>query len=162
MTRRCRRCPRGKRLVAKVPHGHWKTTTMISAIRLSGPCAPAVFDGPTDGDVFRAYVEQALVPVITPGDVVVMDNLSAHKSPVIRQAIEAVGARLLYLPPYSPDLNPIECMWAKVKQHLRSAAARTFQTLSDAVAEALDRVSISDCHGYFKNCQYATSNLEVL
>ena len=92
MTRRCRRCPRGKRLVAKVPHGHWKTTTMISAIRLSGPCAPAVFDGPTDGDVFRAYVEQALVPVITPGDVVVMDNLSAHKSPVIRQAIEAVDS----------------------------------------------------------------------
>ena len=106
MTRLGGRCPIGQRLVSSTPCGHWQTTTMISAVRLSGPFAPAVFDGPTDKEVFIAYVEQALIPELHTGDVVVMDNLSAHKTPVIRQKIEAAGASLLYLPPYSPDFNP--------------------------------------------------------
>jgi transposase len=150
------RAPVGERLVAKVPGGHWHTSTIIAAVRLSGVFAPALFDGPTDSDVFRAYVEQVLVKGLKPGDVVVMDNLAPHKAAGIREAIEAVEARVLYLPPYSPDYNPIACLWSKVKQHVRSLNARTFDALSDAVAAALDTVTGSDCCGYFLNCKYAT------
>jgi transposase len=129
---------------------------MISAVRLSGPFAPAVFDGPTDRDVFTAYVEQVLIRELRPGDVVVMDNLSPHKAPAIRQAIEAAGATLLYLPPYSPDFNPIENMWSKLKQFLRKAAARTFETLCEAIAKGLKTITSNDCLGFFQNCGYAT------
>lgn len=156
MTRLGGRCPIGQRLVSSTPCGHWQTTTMISAVRLSGPFAPAVFDGPTDKEVFIAYVEQALIPELHTGDVVVMDNLPAHKAPVIRQKIEAAGATLLYLPPYSPDFNPIENMWSKLKQFLRKAAARSFEALCDAIAAGLQTITANDCQGFFLNCGYAT------
>jgi len=162
LTRLWGRCPIGERLVAKVPHGHWHTSTIISAIRLTGPFAPAVFDGPADTDTFRAYVEQVLAPSLQPGEIVVMDNLAAHKAPGITNAIQAVGASVLYLPPYSPDFNPIEAMWSKVKSHLRSAAARTFETICHAVAEALTKVTPTDCQGFFQNCGYATTTVNLL
>jgi transposase len=154
MTRTRGRAPRGVRVIDKVPHGHWKTTTMISAIRTTGPFAAALVSGATDGDVFLAYVEHALVPELRPGDVVILDNLQPHKATGVREMVEAAGARLLYLPPYSPDFNPIENMWSKVKQHLRSAAARTFEALQAAVWAALDRVTPSDCAGFFRHCGY--------
>ncbi len=143
MTRLRGRALVGERLLAKAPHGHWMTTTMICAVRLSGPCAPAVFDGPTDSDVFRAYVQQVLVKSLLPGDVVVMDNLAPHKAAGIREAIEKVGATVRYLPPYSADYNPIEKMWSQIKSHLRAACARTFQTLLHAIGNALHRVGLS-------------------
>lgn len=146
----------GQRLVAKVPHGHWKTTTILSAVGLRGAFAPAAFDGPTDREVFLAYVEQALAPRLRPGDIVVMDNLQPHKAAGVRQAIEATGATVLYLPPYSPDFNPIENLWSKLKTHLRSVDARTFDALCDAIATGLERITPSDCRGVFQNCGYAT------
>jgi transposase len=145
----------GARLVAKVPWGRWQTSTMISAVRLSGPFAAAIFDCPTDTDVFRAYVQQVLAPELSAGDVVVMDNLAPHKAAGIQEAIEAVGARVLYLPPYSPDYNPIENMWSKIKQRLRSRAPRSWEALCQAYGHALDNVSIDDCLGFFNNCGYA-------
>jgi transposase len=156
MTRTRGRAPRGVRVVEKVPHGHWKTTTMISAIRTSGPLAGAVISGATDTGVFLTYVEQGLVPELHAGDVVVMDNLAPHKHPRVRELIEGVGARVLYLPPYSPDYNPIENMWSKVKSLLRSAAARTHETLLAAITAALAAVTSDDCHGFFRHCGYAT------
>ena len=162
LTRLWGRAPVGQRLVAKIPHGHWQTSTIISAIRLAGPFAPAVFDGPADADTFRAYVQQVLSPRLRPGEIVVMDNLSAHKAPGIESAIRAVGASVLYLPPYSPDFNPIEAMWSKVKSHLRSAAARTFEAICDAVADALTHVTTNDCQGFFQNCGYATATVNPL
>lgn len=150
------RSPVGQRLVAKVPGGHWKTRTLISAIGLRGVFAPAVFDNSTDRDVFLAYIQQVLSPQLRCGDIVIMDNLSPHKMPGVKEIIEAVGATTLYLPPYSPDFNPIENMWSKLKTHLRSAAARTFDALCDAVAEGLGTITTADCRGYFQNCGYAT------
>jgi transposase len=155
MTRTRGRAPRGVRVIDKVPHGHWATTTMISAIRTTGPCAAAVVTGATDSDVFLAYVQHVLVPELKPGDVVILDNLQPHKAKGVREMIEAAGAKLLYLPPYSPDFNPIENMWSKVKQHLRSAAARTFDALQEAVTAALETITPSDCAGYFRHCGYA-------
>lgn len=149
------RCPAGERLASAAPHGHWKTYTMLAAVRTSGPCAAAMVDGPVDADVFRAYTELVLVPNLRPGDVVVMDNLRPHKAAGVREMIEAAGATLLYLPPYSPDYNPIENMWSKVKQWLRSAAARTFEALQRAVWAALDAVTPDDCRGFFAHCGYA-------
>lgn len=139
-----------------MPQGHWQTTTVISAVRLTGPFAYAVFDGPTDREVFGAYVGQVLVRELRAGDVVVMDNLSPHKAAGIREAVESVGATVLYLPPYSPDFNPIEPLWSKVKQFLRKAAARTFDTLCEAIGAALKTITTKDCLGFFKNCGYAT------
>lgn len=156
MTRTHGRAPRGVRVVEKVPHGHWKTTTMISAVRTSGPLAGAVVSGATDTDVFLTYVEQALVPELRQGDVVVMDNLAPHKHPRVRELIEGAGARVLYLPPYSPDYNPIENMWSKVKSLLRSAAARTHEALLAAISAALAAVTSDDCRGFFRHCGYAT------
>ena len=156
LTRLYGRAPVGERLVAKVPHGHWNTATILSAIRLRGPFAPAVFDGPVNADAFRAYVRQVLGPALVPGEIVVMDNLAAHKAAGVQEAIESAGASVLYLPPYSPDFNPIENMWSKVKTHLRSLAARTFDTICEAVAESLDHITQNDCKGYFQNCGYAT------
>ncbi len=156
MTRLRGRSLVGERLVAYVPHGHWKTNTIISAIGLRGAFATAVFDSPTDTDVFGAYVEQVLCQELRPDDIVVMDNLRPHKAAGIRESIESVGASVVYLPPYSPDFNPIEEMWSKLKEHLRSAGSRTFDTLCQAVATGLGKVSRSDCIGFFTDCRYAT------
>ena len=162
MTRLRGRAPVGERLKFKAPRGHWQTTTIVAAVRLTGPCAPAVFDGPIDRPCFQAYLEQVLVKSLARGDVVVMDNLSVHKGPEVAAALEKVGARVLYLPSYSPDYNPIENMWSKVKAIVRALEARTFETLITAVAHAIERVTRADCLGFFHNCQYAISLVEPL
>jgi transposase len=164
MTRTHGRCPQGQRLVMDVPHGHWKTTTFVVALRVDGLIAPTVVDGPMTGDVFVAYVEQQLVPVLRPGDVVVMDNLSSHKRVAVRAAIEAVGAELRFLPPYSPDLNPIEKAFSKLKAKLRGAGKRTIPALEKYLGEVLDCFSPEECENYFVSCGYppATSKREPL
>lgn len=155
MVRRYGRCPIGQRLVAKAPHGHWRTTTFIAALRRDGLDAPMTLDGPMDGETFRAWTEQFLAPVLKPGDIVVMDNLPSHKVSGIREAIEARGAMLSYLPPYSPDLNPIEQVFAKFKSALRKAAARTVQKLWAGIADTLRTFSAQECAAYLKHCGYA-------
>ena len=147
----------GERLIDSLPCGHWKTTTMISAIRLSGVATAMVTDGPTDALVFRGFVNHFLVPVLHQGDIVVMDNLSSHKVTGVVDAIESVGARVWYLPPYSPDLNPIEQMWSKVKSILRSFARRTQKSLIHAIGVALSRVTVEECVNYFHHCGYAAT-----
>ncbi len=137
-----------------IPHGHWKTTTLTAGLRLSGLAAPMLLDGPMHGAAFKAYVEQVLVPELDPGDSVVMANLPAHKVAGIRQAIEAAGATLLYLPPYSPDCNPIEMAFAKLKALLRKAAARTVDDLWDAIADAIDAFTSTECENYFAAAGY--------
>lgn len=154
MARRYGRAPRGERLVSKVPWGHWKTATFIAALRWDRITAPAVFDGPMDGDCFLAYVEQVLAPTLEPGDIVVMDNLASHKVAGIKEAIEAQGATLRYLPPYSPDFNPIEQAIAKLKSHLRKEAARTFETLIQAIARTLNKFTPQECANYLTNAGY--------
>jgi transposase len=154
MARRYGRCPRGQRLLASVPWGHWKTTTFVAALRVDQITAPCVFDGPIDGASFLAYVEQCLVPTLRPGDIVVMDNLASHKVAGIKEAIEAVGAELRYLPPYSPDLNPIEQFFAKLKALLRKAAARTLDALIAAIAHAMTTVHPRECENYLANQGY--------
>lgn len=154
MTRTHGRAARGVRVIEKVPHGHWLTTTMISAIRTTGPFAAAIVNGPTDSDVFLTYVKEALVPELKVGDVVILDNLRPHKAAGVQEMIEQAGATLLYLPPYSPDFNPIENMWSKVKRHLRSAAARSYEALQQAVWSALDQITPQDCLGFFHGCGY--------
>ena len=149
------RAPRGERLIGKVPHGHWKTTTFVAALRSTALTAPCVIDGPMNGNAFLAYVEQILAPSLSPGDIVVMDNLSAHKAPSIRDAIEVAGATLLYLPPYSPDFNPIEQLFAKLKALLRKAAERSVKGLWDRIAELLDAFTPLECTNYFLNAGYA-------
>ena len=148
------RAPRGERCRAPVPHGHWKTTTFTGALRLSGMTAPMVLDGAMNGAAFLAYVEQVLVPTLSPGDVVVMDNLPAHKPVAVRAAIERAGARLPYLPPYSPDFNPIENAFAKPKALLRRAAARSIEELWDAIRDALPAFSPTECANYFTTTGY--------
>lgn len=155
MARQYGRAPRGERLIGKVPHGHWKTTTFVAALRSTALTAPGVIDGPMNGNAFLAYVEQILAPSLMPGDIVVMDNLGAHKVPGIRDAIEAVGARLLYLPPYSPDFNPIEQLFAKLKALLRRAAERSIEALWNRIADLLDAFAPSECTNYFRNAGYA-------
>lgn len=137
-----------------MPHGHWKTTTFVGALRLSGMTAPMVLDGPMNGAWFLAYVQQVLAPTLKPGDVVIMDNLAAHKSTPVRDAIEAVGARLLFLPPYSPDLNPIENAFAKLKAMLRKAAARSIEQLWNAIARIIQTYSPKECANYFAAAGY--------
>jgi len=154
MARRHGRAPRGERLRASVPHGHWKTTTFIGGLRLSGMTAPMVLDGPMTGGWFLAYVEQILVPTLSPGDIVILDNLAAHKSAAARAAIEIAGARLLFLPPYSPDLNPIENAFSKLKALLRKAAARTVEQLWKAIAHAIDAFTPNECANYFAAAGY--------
>jgi transposase len=154
MTRLYGRAPRGERLVAAVPHGHWRTTTFIAGLRQSGIIAPLVLDGPMTGAAFRAYVEQALVPALKPGDVVVMDNLAAHKVAGIEEAIALAGASLLYLPPYSPDLNPIEQLIAQLKALLRKAAARSKEALWATTGQLLDLILPSECRNYLANSGY--------
>jgi transposase len=154
MARRYGRASRGERLISKVPWGHWKTVTFVAALRWDRITAPAVFDGPMDGDCFRAYVEQVLAPTLQPGDIVVMDNLASHKVVGIKPAIEARGATLRYLPPYSPDLNPIEQAIAKIKSHLRKEAARTFETLIQAIARTLNQFTPQECANFITNAGY--------
>ncbi len=157
MTRRHGRAPRGQRLRSSVPHGHWKTTTFVGGLRLSGMTAPMVLDGPMTGDWFVAYVEQILVPTLRPGDIVILDNLPAHKNPAARRAIEAVGAELRFLPPYSPDLNPIENAFSKLKANLRKAAARTVDHLWSAIADAIDAFTPAECNNYFAAAGYGAT-----
>jgi len=154
MARRYGRCPRGQRLVSSVPWGHWKTTTFVAALRINGIQAPCVFDGPMDGPSFRAYVEQFVVPILRSGDIVIMDNLPSHRVAGIRTAIEGAGAELRYLPPYSPDLNPIEQFFAKLKAFLRKVAARTIDALMAAIAQALTIVSPQECRNYLADQGY--------
>ena len=149
MTRPRGRASPGERVVDAVPQDHWQMTTLVGALRRDGPTAALAFDGATDGPAFESFVRQTLCPTLRRGDLVVLDRLAAHRSPVVRELIEAAGARLLYLPPYSPDLSPIEEMWSKVKQHLRSAAARTPDALITAMGDALTAVTASDARGYF-------------
>lgn len=154
MTRLRGRAPRGKRCIAAVPHGHWKTTTFVGALRSTGMTAPMVIDGAMNGDFFVAWVETLLVPTLEPGDVVIMDNLASHKRAEVRTLVTAAGARLLYLPPYSPDLNPIENAFAKLKALLRKAAARTVATLEAAIAAAIDALTPEECINFFQACGY--------
>jgi transposase len=155
MTRPRGRCAKGERLHAGIPHGHWKTTTLVCGIGIDGMVAPMVLDGPINRDAFLAYVEQFLVPALKSGDIVIMDNLPAHKGDAIRNAIEAVGAHLRFLPPYSPDLNPIENAFSKIKAGLKKIAARTIPHLWDAIAEILPTISPNDCRNFFINAGYA-------
>jgi transposase len=154
MARTCGRAPRGKRLRAAVPHAHWKTTTFVAGLRSTGMMATLVLDGPINGAAFQAYVEQVLAPELNPGDVVVMDNLSSHKGAGVREAIEAAGAELLYLPPYSPDFNPIENAFAKLKALLRKAAERTVRGLWAAIGTAAAAFSPQECANYFAAAGY--------
>jgi transposase len=148
------RSPRGKRCRASVPHGHWKTTTLVAGLRLDGMTAPMVIDGAMNGAAFTAYAEILLAPTLRPGDVVVMDNLPAHKVKGAREAIESAGAIVLFLPPYSPDFKPIEQAFAKLKALLRKAAARTIGALEQAIADALDAFTPQECANYFANSGY--------
>jgi len=156
MTRLRGRALGGQRLVARIPHGHYQTSTLISGLRLNGPCAPWLFDGPMNGEMFLAWVRQGLAPTLQQGDLVILDNLATHKIRGIVEAMEAVGARLLYLPPYSPDFNPIETMWSKIKQILRSEAPRTESELLLAAKAAFQAISVADCEGFFFSAKYAT------
>lgn len=149
--------PVGERVVDPTPHGHWKTCTMLAAVRTSGPVAPVTIDAAVNAESFVLWTREVLAPRLSPGDVVVMDNLGVHKVAGVAEAIEAVGARLLYLPPYSPDYNPIENLWSKVKAHLRAAAARTLDTLGTAITQAFESVTPQDCRGFFGNCGYAAT-----
>ena len=150
------RCRRGERLRAKAPHGHWKTLTFIAALRHDRIDAPCVIDGPINGATFTAYVEQFLIPTLKPGDIVILDNLGSHKGEAVRKAIRAAGARLLFLPPYSPDLNPIEQVFAKLKTLLRKAAERTVEATWKRIGTLLDRFTPAECANYIANAGYAS------
>jgi transposase len=154
MTRTHGYAPKGQRLIDAAPHGHWHTTTFVGAIRADGWIAPLVLDGAINGEWFLAYVERVLVPELRRGDVVVMDNLGSHTPAGVRRAVEGAGCRLLYLPPYSPDLNPIENAFSKLKGLLRSAAERTVDGLWSAIGRLLDRFSPRECRNYFRHCGY--------
>lgn len=154
MARRYGWGPRSERVVSDVPHGHWKTTTFIGALRTSGMTAPMVIDGAMNGDLFLAYVEQQLVPTLRKGDIVVMDNLSSHKRAGVREAIESAGATLAYLPPYSPDLNPIELAFSKLKTLLRKFAERTVESLWGRIGQLVDEFTPAECINYFRHCGY--------
>lgn len=154
MTRPRGRSLQGTRLVAKVPHGYWKTTTFLAALRTRGLTAPLVVDGAINGDLFLAYVRQQLVPTLRPGDIVIMDNLSSHKKSGVREAIEAAGARLAYLPPYSPDFNPIEQAFSKFKWLLKSVKARTVDALWRTCGLLLHEFNETECRNYFHHCGY--------
>lgn len=155
MTRLRGRALRGRRLLAKAPHGHWRTTTMISSVRLDGTTACMTIDGATDTAVFQAFVRAVLVPSLRPGDIVIMDNLAPHKNEQTLALIAAAGATARFLPAYSPDLNPIEMMWSKVKALLRKAEARSAEELQNAIGQALRQVSPENARGWFAACGYS-------
>jgi len=157
MARQYGRAPRGERLVAAVPQGHWKTSTFIAGLCDDSLLAPGVFDGAINGELFLAYVEQALVPTLRPGDTVIMDNLGSHKVAGVRQAIEATGARQLFLPAYSPDLNPIEMVFSKLKAELRKQAIRTVDALWAALGDIADALAPQECANYLRHCGYFQS-----
>ena len=154
MARRHGRCARGERLRIGVPHGHWKTTTFVGALTTRGFVAPYVLDGPINRDAFETYVAKVLVPELEPGDIVVMDNLSSHKGPRVREMVEAAGAELRYLPPYSPDFNPIEMAFAKLKALLRKAAERSVSGLWDVIGRLIDLFTPAECANYFTAAGY--------
>ena len=149
--------PRGERLRGFAPHGHWRTMTFLGALRCDGLTAPCVFDGPINGTAFRAYVEQVLLPALRPGDIVVMDNLGSHKAAAIRRTIKAAGARLWFLPPYSPDLNPIEQVFAKVKHWMRMAQKRTVDDTWRHIGYLVTTITPNECANYFRNSGYASN-----
>jgi transposase len=149
--------PRGQRLQAQVPHGHWKTLTLIAALRCDRIEAPCVFDGPINGRSFAAYVEQVLVPTLAPGDIVIMDNLGSHKGQPVRASIRKAGARLFFLPPYSPDLNPIEQVFAKLKQLMRAAAERTVEATWKTAGSLIQHFPPDECRNYLVNAGYAST-----
>lgn len=157
MTRTHGYAPKGKRLIDVAPHGHWHTTTFIGALRADGMVAPLVVDGAINGQLFRAYVEQVLIPELRPGDVVVLDNLGSHKVAGVQRAIERAGCQLLFLPPYSPDLNPIENAFSKLKRLLRRAAERTVEGLWSAIGRLLDDFQPTECRNYLRHCGYAAT-----
>ena len=157
MTRLRGRARRGERLIGAVPHGHWKTSTFIGALRCDGLTAPGVFDGAINGELFVAYIEQVLVPTLKPGDVVIMDNLRSHKVAGVREAIEAAGATLMFIPPYSPDLNPIEMAFAKLKALLRAKAIRTVEALWKALGTLVDCFTPKECASFFRHDGYFKS-----
>lgn len=154
MARTHGRAPRGERLRAAVPHGHWNTTTFVAGLTLRGMTSPFVLSGPINRAAFETYVEKVLVPELRPGDIVIMDNLSSHKGPRVRSMIETAGAELLYLPPYSPDFNPIENAFAKLKAMLRRAAERTVEGLWDAIGRIIDTFTPAECANYFADAGY--------
>jgi transposase len=156
MTRTHGRCARGTRLVAKVPHGRWRTLTFLAALRCDRIDAPCVIDGPINGDSFLAYVEQMLVPTLKPGDIVIMDNLGSHKRKAVRRALRVAGAKLFFLPPYSPDLNPIEQVFAKLKTLLRKAAERTVEATWQRIGSLLGHFPPQECANYLANAGYAS------
>jgi transposase len=162
MARTHARAPRGQRAIGAVPHGHWQTSTFLAALRCDRLTAPCVIDGPINGLTFQAYVEQILVPTLQPGDMVIIDNLGSHKGKAVRQAIEQAGALLLYLPPYSPDLNPIEQVFAKLKAMLRKTAARSLNALWTAVGTLLERFSARECARYFRHAGYRLPKRNLL
>ncbi len=155
MARARGRCRRGTRLIGRVPHGHWKTTTFVAGLRVDGITAPFVIDRPMNGIIFRTYVERILAPTLQPGDIVILDNLGSHKGNDARRLIEARGARLLFLPPYSPDLNPIELAFAKLKASLRKAGERSVDDLWKRIGTLLDTVSSEECTNFFRHAGYA-------
>ena len=157
MTRLHGWAPRGRKLKAKVPHGHWHTLTFLAALRCDRIDAPCVIDGPINGERFTAYVEQFLVPTLAPGDIVIMDNLGSHKGQAVRRAIRAAGARLFFLPPYSPDLNPIEQVFAKLKAMLRKANERTIDDTWRRIGKLLNAFPPEECANYFRNSGYAAT-----
>jgi transposase len=157
MTRTHGRCLRGRRLIAKAPHGRWRTLTFLAALRYDRIVAPCVFDGPINGRSFLAYVEQCLVPILSPADIVIIDNLGSHKGQAVRRAIRKTGAKLFFLPAYSPDLNPIEQVFAKLKTLLRHAAERTVEATWRRIGLLLDRFTPDECANYFANAGYASS-----
>ena len=156
MTRTHGRCARGKRLVARTPHGRWQTLTFLAALRCDRIDAPCVLDGPINGQSFLAYVEQMLIPTLAPGDIVIMDNLGSHKGKPVRRALRAAGAKLLFLPPYSPDLNPIEQVFAKLKTLLRKADERTVEDTWQRIGNLLDCFTQDECANYIRNSGYAS------
>jgi transposase len=147
---------KGERLIARAPHGHWKTQTFLAALRSDAITAPCLMNGPINGESFLSYVEQFLVPTLKPGDIVVMDNLGSHKAHAVRRALRSAGARLIYLPAYSPDLNPIEQVFAKLKHFLRKARKRSFDEISDRIADILKAFSATECTNYFVNAGYCS------
>jgi transposase len=158
MTRKRGRSPRGERLVMPVPFGHWHTTTFVAGMRSGGVVAPVVIDGAMTGDLFVAYVEQQLVPVLSPGDVVVMDNLACHKRAGVEKALAGAGCTLMYLPPYSPDLNPIELAFSKLKAMLRKAEMRTVDGLWEFLGKAVDAFGADECRNYFRHMGYVKAD----